>query len=168
METSGNAAEWLIRPLAGRLRRRSLVYGWAPGWARVLRGYSLLAVVAGGLACALAGCASNEGSELLVDPGRYSVYKCDDLAARWKVVSAREKELRGLMDRANQSGGGAIVGSLAYRSDYDVVMGDERLLQRAAAEKNCGLPFQTQSGQTLNGQGGQPQGPQLQSDQWIH
>jgi hypothetical protein len=155
MGTSGDAAERLVKPSAGRLWRQSLVYGRVYGWACRW----VLAVVAAAFACALAGCVSNESSELLVDPGRYSIYKCDDLAARWKVVSAREKELRGLMDRANQSGGGALVGSLAYRSDYDVMMGDERLLQRAAAEKNCGLQFQT--GQS------QPQG-QLQSDQSIH
>ncbi|HZC57955.1 MAG TPA: hypothetical protein VE396_18205 [Xanthobacteraceae bacterium] len=107
----------------------------------------------------LLGCTSNDSGELLIDPGRYSVYKCDELAARWKIVSTREKDLRGLMDRAGQSGGGAVVGSLAYRVDYDAVISDEKLLQRTAAEKNCGLPFQTQ--------GGQPQNTQSQSDQGI-
>jgi hypothetical protein len=126
------------------------------------------------LACALFGCTSNDSGELLIDPGRYAVYKCDDLAARWKIVSAREKELRGLMDRAAQSNGGAVVGSLAYRVDYDAVVSDERLLQRTAAEKNCGLPFQTPSiqAQPLQAQGAQPPaapppGPQYQSDQGI-
>ena len=126
------------------------------------------------LAGALFGCTSNDSGELLIDPGRYAVYKCDDLAARWKIVSAREKELRGLMDRAAQSNGGAVVGSLAYRVDYDAVVSDERLLQRTAAEKNCGLPFQTPSiqAQPLQAQGAQPPaapppGPQYQSDQGI-
>ncbi len=129
-------------------------------WARahVPRSIALL-VAAVALVSALAGCTSNDRDELLIDPGRYTAFKCDDLAARWKLVSAREKELRGLMDRANQSGGGAVVGALAYRADYNVVIEDEGLLQRTAAEKNCGLSFQTQSGQ--------PQSTQFQSDQSI-
>ena len=127
-----------------------------------------------GVACALFGCTSNDSGELLIDPGRYAVYKCDDLAARWKIVSAREKELHGLMDRAAQSNGGAVVGSLAYRVDYDAVVSDERLLQRTAAEKNCGLPFQTPSiqAQPLRAQSAPPPAapppsPQYQSDQGI-
>jgi hypothetical protein len=127
------------------------------------------------LAGALFGCTSNDSGELLIDPGRYAVYKCDDLAARWKIVSAREKELRGLMERAAQTSGGAVVGSLTYRVDYDAVISDERLLQRTAAEKNCGLPFQTPSiqAQPLQAQGAQPPAaapppsPQYQSDQGI-
>jgi hypothetical protein len=156
----------------GRIWPRSSVHGWAGnGWARCwprARGFVLLGVVAVGLP-ALAGCTSNDSGELLIDPGRYSIFKCDELAARWKIVSAREKELRGLMDKASQSNGGAIVGSLAYRADYDTVVSDERLLQRTAAEKNCGLPFQTQSGQSTSNpaQGGQPQNTQFQSDQSI-
>ncbi|MGA9896113.1 MAG: hypothetical protein WBE48_14880 [Xanthobacteraceae bacterium] len=128
-----------------------------------------------GVACALFGCTSNDSGELLIDPGRYAVYKCDDLATRWKIVSAREKELRGLMDRAAQTIGGAVVGSLTYRVDYDAVISDERLLQRTAAEKNCGLPFQTPNiqAQPLQAQGAQPPAaalppsPQYQSDQGI-
>jgi hypothetical protein len=145
-------AERLVVSLAGRLWPRSRV--------GVPHGFALL-----GLA-ALAGCAANDSGALLIDPGRYAVYKCDDLAARWKVVSAREKELRGLMDRASQTGGGAVVGSLAYRADYDAIISDARLLQRTAAEKNCGLPFQTQSGPSPNNSP-QPQSTKFQSDQSI-
>jgi hypothetical protein len=137
------------------------------------RGFASSAVF--GVACMLFGCTSNDSGELLIDPGRYAVYKCDDLAARWKIVSAREKELRGLMDRAAQTSGGAVVGSLAYRVDYDAAVSDERLLQRTAAEKNCGLPFQTPSiqAQPLQAQSAQPPAaapspsPQYQSDQGI-
>jgi hypothetical protein len=32
-----------------------------------------------------------------------------------------------------------VIGSFAYRSDYDAVLAEEKLLQRNAAEKNCGL-----------------------------
>ena len=140
----------------------------------IARGVALLAILE--LAGALCGCAANDSGALLIDPGRYDVYKCDDLAARWKIVSAREKELRGLMDRASQTGGGALVGSLAYRADYEAVLSEERLLQRTATAKNCALsfpvpgmapqPLPPQAGQPQTGQGGS-QNTVYQSDQSI-
>jgi len=115
-----------------------------PAHARLRR--ALLAVAV----AALAGCSMPDGAgTLLVDPGRYSVYHCNDLAARWKVLLAREKDLRSLMEKADQGGGGAVIGSLAYRSDYDSVLTEEKLLQRAAAEKNCDPTLQFQSDETI-------------------
>jgi hypothetical protein len=147
---------------AGRMQWRA--------WANVPRGLAWLVVF--DLVCALAGCAGNvdvTGNDLLVDPGRYAAYKCDDLVKRWKIVTNREKELRNLVARADQSNAGVVVGSLAYRSEYDVVVGDERLLQRAAADQKCALPYQGQIGGPL--QSGQPQGTgqgaAYQSDQGI-
>ncbi len=70
------------------------------------------------VAAALAGCSNGAGS-LLIDPGRYSTYHCNDLATRWKELVKREKELRDLMDRADEGGGGAVIGSLAYRPEYE-------------------------------------------------
>jgi hypothetical protein len=57
--------------------------------------------------------------------------------------------LRGLIDKANEGGGGAVIGSLAYRTDYDSVLTEERLLQRAAADKDCGFTPEFQSDQTI-------------------
>ena len=153
------------RSRLGRRRRRAL--------PRVV---VLLAALA--LAGAVAGCAGHDGGALLIDPGRYDVYKCDDLPARWKLVTAREKELRALMDRASQTGGGAVVGSIAYRTEYEEVLSDERLLQRTAAAKNCAVSFPVggavqqlpmQSGQPQAGQapGGSTQNTVYQSDQGI-
>lgn len=113
---------------------------------RPLGAVGILAVMLG---AGLTGCGAGGGpGSLLVDPGRYSAYHCNDLAARWKVLVAREKELRDLMERADQGGGGAVIGSLAYRPDYDSVLGEERLLQRTAAEKNC-TTTQFQSDQVI-------------------
>jgi len=115
-----------------------------PACARLRRALLGVAVAA------LTGCSMPDGAgTLLVDPGRYSVYHCNDLAARWKVLLGREKDLRSLMEKADQSSGGAVIGSLAYRSDYDSVLTEEKLLQRAAAEKNCDPTVQFQSDQTI-------------------
>ena len=72
---------------------------------------------------ALAGCGLGNGpGSLLVDPGRYEAYHCNDLVARWKHLTDREKDLRALMDKASQSGTGAVIGAVAYRSDYESVL----------------------------------------------
>jgi hypothetical protein len=114
---------------------------WGPDWRGALSGLAVLA---------LTGCGLSDGAgALFVDPGRYTLYHCDDLAARRKVLVARENELRGLIERAGESPGGAVVGSFAYRSDYDTVLAEEKLLQRNAAEKNCSFASPLQSDQTI-------------------
>jgi hypothetical protein len=143
---------------AGRRRRRA--------WA-LPRGVGVLAL----LVCVLSGCAGHDSGAFLIDPGRYDLYKCDDFAARWKLVTTREKELRALMDRASQTGGGAVVGSLAYRTEYEEVLSDERLMQRTAAAKNCtvslpvGVTLQQPALQPVPMQSGPPLASQPQAGQ---
>jgi hypothetical protein len=98
-----------------------------------------------GLVCllsvgALTGCSFSDGvGPYIVDPGRYSVYHCKDLVDRLKVLLAREKELRDLTDRASDGGGGAVIGTLSYRADYEKTLGEEKVLRRTAANKKCEL-----------------------------
>ena len=66
-----------------------------------------------------------------------------------RAQAARETELRGLMDKASEGGGGFVIGSLAYRTDYDAARSDEKLLLRIAAEKNCGFNPSLQSDQII-------------------
>jgi hypothetical protein len=111
------------------------------GWRAAL---SSLAVIA------LSGCGLSDGAgAIFVDPGRYTLYHCDDLAARRKVLMARESELRGLIERAGESTGGAVIGSFSYRSEYDSVLAEEKLLQRDADEKHCSFTSPLQSDQTI-------------------
>ena len=45
------------------------------------------------------------------------------------------------MDKASEGGGGTVIGNLAYRPDYELVVGEERVLRRRAGEKkNAGFP----------------------------
>ena len=93
------------------------------------------------VASLVAGCSTGGGvTSLIIDPGHYSVYHCDGLAARLKVLLAREQELTNLMDRASEGGGGVLIGNLTYRADYENAVGEERVLRRTAAEKKCNLP----------------------------
>jgi len=99
-----------------------------------------------------AGCGMSEDvGMLIVDPGRYSAYHCNDLATRWKQLITRENELHALIDKANESEGGAVVGAVAYRADYQSVLTEEKLVQRAAAEKKCEIGSSIyQSDQTIH------------------
>src|ERR1700722_2691487 len=93
------------------------------------------------VASLLAGCSTSDGiGSFIVDPGHYSVYHCDGLAARLKVLLAREQELTNLMDRASEGGGGMLIGNLTYRADYENTVGEEKVLRRTAAEKKCERP----------------------------
>jgi len=98
----------------------------------------------------LAACNAGGGvGALMVDPGRYTLYHCDDLATRWKALSTREAELRGLMEKASDGGGGALIGTVAYRADYESVLAEKQVLQRTAADKKCDLKTDYQSDQTI-------------------
>jgi hypothetical protein len=110
---------------------------------------SLAAVALAGIALAGCGGATDGPGSWLVDPGRYSAYHCNELAVRWKFLVAREKELHGLIEKAGEGGGGTVIGSLAYRTDYESILTEEKLLQRAAVEKSCGFTPEFQSDQTI-------------------
>jgi len=98
----------------------------------------------------LAGCglSGNMGS-LMVDPARYSAYRCNDLVTQWKTLTNREKELRGLLDKAGESGGGTVIGAITYRPDYESVLVQEKMIQQEAAEKKCELESSYKSDQTI-------------------
>jgi hypothetical protein len=99
----------------------------------------------------LGGCSMNDGvGKFTIDPAHYSAYHCKDFAPRLAILTTREQQLRNLMDKANESGGGAVIGALSYRADYESVLGEEKVLRHAAAEKNCDLSSPTfQSDQTI-------------------
>jgi hypothetical protein len=125
-----------MKPILASSRRRR---------ARSGRGFLLSAV-----AMALAGCGLGNGpGSFFVDPGRYEAYHCNDLVARWKALAVREKELRALIDKASQTGTGAVIGTVAYRSDYESVLTEEKLVQREAAAKKCELTTTFQSDQSI-------------------
>jgi hypothetical protein len=101
-------------------------------------------------ATALAGCGLPDGAgTLMVDPGHYSAYHCDEIPARWKELTKKERDLRGLMAKADTGGGGTVIGTLAYRGDYESVLTEEKLLLRTAAEKNCNFSPNYQSDETI-------------------
>jgi hypothetical protein len=102
-----------------------------PHWGGLLRAAAMSGIF---LSATLAGCALGPG-QFSVDPDHYEFYHCNDLVKDLKTLEARESELRSLMARASEGGGGAVIGELSYRVDYETVLTQEKMLKRVAAEK---------------------------------
>jgi hypothetical protein len=115
-------------------------------WPRLI--FSAIPLSICGLTVATCGLSDGPGA-IGVDPGKFALYHCDDLARRWKELLARENELRELIDKANESTAGTVIGSIAYRGDYEAVLSEEKLLQRTAAEKKCNFSPDYQSDHTI-------------------
>jgi hypothetical protein len=124
----------------GRLRRsaRSVRWGTRP-----------VCIVAATMLLAGCGIGTDGIASLSVDPARFSGYHCKDLTAQWKGLVGREKQLRNLIDKAEEGGGGTVVAAIAYRGDYDTVLEQEKILKRTAAEQNCELTSNYSSDQTI-------------------
>jgi hypothetical protein len=100
-------------------------------------------------ALTVASCGSDGPDTMWVDPGKFTFYHCDALSRRSKELTARESELRGLIEKANESAAGAVIGSIAYRGDYEAVIAEEKLLQRKAVENKCSFTTEYQSDQIV-------------------
>jgi hypothetical protein len=111
-------------------------------WPRLVFSTILLSIAA--LTVATCGLGGDAGA-IWVDPGKFTFYHCDDLARRWKELLARETELRAIIDKANESTAGAVIGSVAYRSDYESVLTEKKPLERTADEKKCSFKPDYQS-----------------------
>jgi hypothetical protein len=89
-------------------------------------------------AAALGGCASTlTAIDPFTAPAKFQFLRCDDIAKRLVTTQAREQELRGLMDRANNGVGGSAVNMLVYEPDLQNVQSELRQLHEAAGEKRC-------------------------------
>ena len=115
-----------------------------PGWGfmpdRVVMFRHLLAVRALWLValCGLVtGCASSEGPYFFADAGKYQFHTCEQLTAASKQKHERQRELKELIDKAEQAAGGQIVSVLAYRSDYVAVNEEVQVIDSTIREKNC-------------------------------
>ncbi len=92
------------------------------------------------LAASLAGCAAIENADtgnFYVQPGKFQFLKCPDLARRYVDASAREKQIVGLMERANESAAGPLINATVYSVDLKQVRAESQLLQQTMQEKGC-------------------------------
>jgi hypothetical protein len=94
------------------------------------------AALAGGLAALmLSGCSSETASRFLVEPDRYVLYSCHELANQAQGNVGRQRELEALMAKAGP--GGQVASAMAYQPEYLQLRGEMTQLRKAAADKNC-------------------------------
>jgi hypothetical protein len=103
------------------------------------------------LGALLGGCSSFtlEAPVFFSDPGKYIYFSCDQINATAKATANRVQELKTLMEKADQGFAGALVGTVAYRTDYISANEDLRLLDETARSKNCVTPSTWQSNSVI-------------------
>jgi hypothetical protein len=87
----------------------------------------------------LCGCAMSDDNagRFLVQPDRYVLYSCKELAAAAQANATRQQELEKLMAKAGVDSSGQFVSNLAYRPEYAQLRGQMNELRRTSDEKNC-------------------------------
>lgn len=96
------------------------------------------AAVAAGVAALLGACASaGPTASPFVDPARYDLYDCKQLADARKGVDARITELEGLMAKARTGVAGGLVSGVAYESDYVTARAQRDLIDSRLAADHC-------------------------------
>jgi hypothetical protein len=91
------------------------------------------------LGVALSGCASSpvDESTFFVDPARYAMYDCKQLAGVRLGAASRIEELRGLMAKAETGAAGSVVSEVAYRPDYVSAQGTLKAANAAWERNRC-------------------------------
>jgi hypothetical protein len=89
------------------------------------------------LCALLTGCASSDGPYIFADAGKYHFHTCEQLATVSKQKHDRQRELKELIDKAEQGAGGQIVSALAYRTDYVAVNEEVQVIDSTLREKDC-------------------------------
>ena len=87
----------------------------------------------------LAGCATSDDSagRFFVQPDRYQLYSCRELAEAAQTISARQLELEGLMAKAGPDASGRFVSTVAYRPEYLQLRGQMNEIRKTSVEKKC-------------------------------
>src|SRR5579859_177704 len=102
--------------------------------ARAFAGVALFAS-----ATLLSGCAgmSDGMTSAFADPAKYQLYDCKQLEAERKMLSNRMAELQGLMNKAQEGVGGAVIAEVAYRNEYIAARGQAKNAEEAWVLNKC-------------------------------
>ncbi|MGE3147512.1 MAG: hypothetical protein AB7K04_00430 [Pseudorhodoplanes sp.] len=117
---------------------------WLPGASRHVAAFLLA-----GTLCACASGNDETLSALMVSPGKYEIYKCDQLAKEGKDRVSRAQELRKLMGKSSAGPGGALANTLAYRSEYLTAVGELREMEKTALGKKCEVNWLSDSDRSM-------------------
>ena len=95
---------------------------------------SLDGLLAGGILLACSPAAMGPVT-VFADPGKYQFYSCEQLAGQRTYWAGRELELKLLMDKADESTGGAVVNVIAYQADYVAAREELKVIDATARGK---------------------------------
>jgi hypothetical protein len=93
-----------------------------------------LLMAAGLSACAVT---DEKAGRFFVQPDRYVLYNCREIAQAIQTVGARQLELERLIARAGSDASGRFVSELAYGPEYAQLRGQMSELNRTSTEKHC-------------------------------
>src|SRR5438046_1216566 len=85
--------------------------------------------------CALVGGCSSftvEAPLLVTDPGKFQYHNCDQLNEAARSAATRARDMKALMEKADQGIAGPLVGAMAYRADYISANEDLRQIEDTA------------------------------------
>jgi hypothetical protein len=109
----------------------------ALGARGVPRAAGVAAIVLAGAMLAACSSSSDTSFSLFAEPGKYQYHTCAQLAGELKNWSQRQQDLKVLIDKADQSLGGAAVGFIAYKADYVAAAEEVEQIHAAARSKKC-------------------------------
>lgn len=97
------------------------------------------ALVLMAVALPLAGCETTGDplGSITTSPGQYDYYDCPAIKVAARDIITRQRELEGLMARANRGPGGGLVNTMTYEPEYVTLRGKMNELRRAAAANKC-------------------------------
>jgi len=90
----------------------------------------------------VAACSTSSSVDVMLfaDPGKYEYHTCDQILKAGNAVAERELKLRTLIQKAEQSAGGSVVSTVAYRGEYRTVVEELGVIDTVSRRKNCLTP----------------------------
>lgn len=87
-------------------------------------------------------CSTSSKLEVMMfaDPGKYEYHTCEQILASGRAAAEREEKLRVLIERAEQTAGGSVVSTVAYRGEYRTLVEELAVIETVARRKNCLTP----------------------------
>jgi hypothetical protein len=109
----------------------------APAGGHAARAARLAGILLSGALLAACSSSGDTGFSFFADPGKYQFHTCPQIADAMKAQSQHMQDLKNLIDKADQSTGGAAVGFIAYKADYVAAEEELESLRSAARSKSC-------------------------------
>jgi hypothetical protein len=107
----------------------------APAGGHAARAAGLAGILLFG--ATLGACSSSSSFSIFADPGKYDYYTCTQIADAVKGQTQHLQDVKTLIDKADQSTGGAAVGFIAYKADYVATKEELESLRSAGRSKSC-------------------------------